>query len=50
MPVTEYMSLDFIVLEKQHLAAPTSSVKCEKSSISVDYFSRGGKLVADEAL
>jgi hypothetical protein len=44
------MSVRFIVLEKQHLATPTSRAKCEKNRISVDFFSGAGRMAVDEAL
>jgi hypothetical protein len=50
MPVTVYMILCFIVLEKQHLRTPASSAKCEKNSILVDFFFGPGKIATDEAL
>jgi hypothetical protein len=49
MPANASMRLRFIVLEKQHFGTPASSVKCEKNSISVDFFSEPGKIAADEA-
>ena len=49
MPVSGWMNLCFIVLEKQHLDRPASSTNAEKPAFFVEIFFMVGKFARDEA-